>query len=119
MERLVILKKLRNEGVIKEITKKQIWLKIPNGVNTRWIFEVAKDLRKFMKVTISICLMFGFSIANISNDKVWVSVSSDLTIGTDAACEEYWKYMNKFLTMFKEVHVVNQDWIPSAKIVKR
>jgi hypothetical protein len=52
MDKYIILKKLSNEKVIKTITEKSVWLKIPKGVNTRWIFEAAKDLSQFMKVKI-------------------------------------------------------------------
>ena len=54
MERYVILKKLWNENVLIKHTSKDAWLRIPKGVNTRWIFEAARDLRKFMKVHISL-----------------------------------------------------------------
>lgn len=54
MERLVLLKKLANENVITKQTEKSIWLSIPKGVNLRWIYETALQLKTFMKVHITL-----------------------------------------------------------------
>jgi len=63
-------------------------------------------------------MLIGFSIINIQGNHAWVRVSSDLTEGSDSACEEYWKQLNKLLTIFNVIHIVNKDWIPSDNIVK-
>lgn len=54
MEKYVVIKKLFNEKAITRMTKNQIWIKTVRGVNSRWIFESAKELAKSMKVNLSI-----------------------------------------------------------------
>jgi len=54
MEKHVILKKLFNENVLHIHTSKHAWLRVPLGVNTRWIFEMANELSKHMKVHLKI-----------------------------------------------------------------
>jgi hypothetical protein len=43
-----------NEKVITRQTEKQVWLTIPRGVNMRWIYEAALQLKTFMKVSITL-----------------------------------------------------------------
>lgn len=54
MEKYVVIKKLFNEKAIVKMTKNQVWIKTVRGVNSRWIFESAKELAKSMKVNLSI-----------------------------------------------------------------
>ena len=54
MEKYIILRKLINEGVVQTKKGNQIWLQIPDNVNTRWIFEMARELSRFMKVKIKL-----------------------------------------------------------------
>ena len=49
-----ILRKLFNEDVVTKMEGNHIWLQVPIGVNTRWIFEMADNLSRFMKVHIKL-----------------------------------------------------------------
>ena len=71
-----------------------------------------------MKKFVLLFLLLSFMVVGESKDKlhVYLHASSDLTTGTDSACEEYWRVLSSYRN-YKYIHIVNKGWIPSPRLI--
>jgi len=69
-----------------------------------------------MKHCLFAILLF-FTIVSTNGNHIYLEASPDMLTGTDSACELYWDELWNYAEVFAYVHIVNDEWIPSPKLI--